>query len=61
MSFPKSVTIIEVGTRDGLQNEEHFVPTDQKIELIERLSETGLKRIEITSFVHPKAIPQLQD
>jgi hydroxymethylglutaryl-CoA lyase len=61
MSLPKSVTIIEVGPRDGLQNEEHFVPTDQKIELIERLSETGLKRIEITSFVHPKAIPQLQD
>jgi hydroxymethylglutaryl-CoA lyase len=61
MSFPKSVTIIEVGPRDGLQNEEHFVPTDQKVELIERLSETGLKRIEITSFVHPKAIPQLQD
>lgn len=61
MNLPKSVTIVEVGPRDGLQNETRFVPTDQKIELIERLSETGLKRIEITSFVHPKAIPQLQD
>jgi hydroxymethylglutaryl-CoA lyase len=61
MELPKSVTIVEVGPRDGLQNEGRFVPTDQKIELIERLSETGLKRIEITSFVHPKAIPQLQD
>jgi len=61
MNLPKSVTIVEVGPRDGLQNEAHFVPTDQKIELIRRLSETGLKRIEITSFVHPKAIPQLQD
>jgi hydroxymethylglutaryl-CoA lyase len=61
MDLPKSVTVVEVGPRDGLQNEAEFVPTDQKIELIERLSETGLKRIEITSFVHPKAIPQLQD
>jgi hydroxymethylglutaryl-CoA lyase len=61
MNLPKSVTIVEVGPRDGLQNEEKFFPTDQKIELIERLSETGLKRIEMTSFVHPKAIPQLQD
>lgn len=61
MNLPKSVTVVEVGPRDGLQNEGHFVPTEQKIALIERLSETGLKRIEITSFVHPKAIPQLQD
>jgi len=61
MNLPKRVTVVEVGPRDGLQNEAAFVPTDQKIELIERLSETGLKRIEITSFVHPKAIPQLQD
>jgi hydroxymethylglutaryl-CoA lyase len=61
MNLPKSVTIVEVGPRDGLQNEADFVPTDQKIELINRLSATGLRRIEITSFVHPKAIPQLQD
>ncbi len=61
MNLPTSVTIVEVGPRDGLQNETHFVPTEQKIELINRLSETGLRRIEITSFVHPKAIPQLQD
>jgi len=61
MNLPGSVTIVEVGPRDGLQNESGFVPTDAKIELIERLSETGLKRIEITSFVHPRAIPQLRD
>ncbi|MBI5605006.1 MAG: hydroxymethylglutaryl-CoA lyase [Deltaproteobacteria bacterium] len=61
MNLPSSVSIVEVGPRDGLQNEAEFVPTDQKIALIECLSETGLKRIEITSFVHPKAIPQLQD
>lgn len=61
MNLPKSVTIVEVGPRDGLQNEANFVPTEQKIELINRLSETGLRRIEITSFIHPKAIPKLQD
>ena len=61
MNLPKSVSIVEVGPRDGLQNEAGFVPTEQKIKLIELLSETGLERIEITSFVHPKAIPQLQD
>lgn len=61
MDLPKSVTIVEVGPRDGLQNEARFVPTEQKVELIERLSETGLRRIEMISFVHPKAIPQLQD
>lgn len=61
MNLPGSVTIVEVGPRDGLQNEPDFVPTEQKIELIERLAEAGLKRIEVTSFVHPKAIPQLQD
>lgn len=61
MNLPTSVMIVEVGPRDGLQNEAEFVPTEQKIELIERLAETGLKRIEITSFVHPKAIPQLKD
>jgi hydroxymethylglutaryl-CoA lyase len=61
MHLPNSVTIVEVGPRDGLQNEANFVSTEHKIELINRLSETGLRRIEIASFVHPKAIPQLQD
>lgn len=61
MSLPESVSIVEVGPRDGLQSEPEFVPTDEKIELIERLSETGLKRIEITSFVSPGTIPQLRD
>ena len=61
MNYPKSVTVVEVGPRDGLQSEPDFVPTDRKLELIERLSDTGLTRIEITSFVHPKAVPQLRD
>lgn len=61
MSFPSSVSILEVGPRDGLQNELEFVPTKKKIELINLLSETGLLNIEVTSFVSPKAIPQLAD
>ncbi len=51
----------EVGTRDGLQVEERFVETEQKIALVDALSEAGLVKIEVTSFVSPKAIPQLRD
>ena len=61
MSFPKSVKIVEVGPRDGLQNEAKTVPTDIKIEFINRLTETGLQVIEATSFVSPKWIPKLAD
>ncbi|MCB2190573.1 MAG: hydroxymethylglutaryl-CoA lyase [Deltaproteobacteria bacterium] len=57
---PQAV-IVEVGPRDGLQYESGFFPTEQKIELINRLSASGLKRIEVTSFVHPKIIPALRD
>src|SRR5690606_21160495 len=51
----------EVGPRDGLQNEPCFVPTAQKIELIDALSQTGVSKIEVTSFVSPRAIPALAD
>ena len=51
----------EVGTRDGLQVEERFVETDEKIALVNALSDAGLAKIEVTSFVSPKAIPQLRD
>jgi hydroxymethylglutaryl-CoA lyase len=51
----------EVGTRDGLQMESVFVPTEDKISLVNALSETGLAKIEVTSFVSPKAIPALRD
>lgn len=61
MQLPKCVTVVEVGPRDGLQNESVFVPTKRKVSLINQLSDTGLKRIEVTSFVHPKLIPQLSD
>ncbi|MBP3985135.1 hydroxymethylglutaryl-CoA lyase [Pseudoxanthomonas helianthi] len=55
------VRIVEVGPRDGLQNEKAMVATADKIELIDRLSQTGLRSIEATSFVSPKWIPQLAD
>ena len=55
------VRIVEVGPRDGLQNEKTLVPTPAKIELIDRLTATGLSTIEATSFVSPKWVPQLAD
>ncbi len=56
-----TITLIEVGPRDGLQNEPLWVPTALKIELINQLAVSGLQRIEVTSFVSAKAIPQLAD
>jgi hydroxymethylglutaryl-CoA lyase len=53
--------IYEVGTRDGLQNIKEFVPTDLKIEIIEKLLESGIKRIQLTSFVSAKVVPQMAD
>ena len=61
MTLPASVTIVEVGPRDGLQNEPGVVPTDVKIEFIDRLAATGLTVVEATSFVHPTWVPQLAD
>jgi hydroxymethylglutaryl-CoA lyase len=61
VSFPKFVKIVEVGPRDGLQNEAATVSTEVKINFIDQLSATGLKVIEVTSFVSPKWIPQLAD
>ena len=59
MKLPDRVTITEVGPRDGLQNEARILPLEQKVALIDRLSRTGLTRIEAASFVSPKAIPQM--
>ncbi|TYS00632.1 hydroxymethylglutaryl-CoA lyase [Rossellomorea vietnamensis] len=61
MDLPKKVTIIEVGPRDGLQNEKNFVPTDIKIQFIRALKDAGLKEMELTSFVSPKWVPQMKD
>jgi hydroxymethylglutaryl-CoA lyase len=61
MNLPNKVEIIEVGPRDGLQNEANFIPTEQKIALIHALNKTGIKRMEATSFVHPVYVPQMKD
>src|SRR5947209_4250149 len=59
--MPRSVRVVEVGPRDGLQNEKALVPTEEKIHFISMLAEAGLPVVEATSFVSPRAIPQLSD
>jgi hydroxymethylglutaryl-CoA lyase len=61
MSLPSHVQLIDVGPRDGLQNEKQAVPAAVKIELVHRLQDAGLKEIEVTSFVSPKWVPQMAD
>lgn len=61
LALPPTVRIVEVGPRDGLQNEQVIIPTEQKIHFITMLAEAGLPVVEATSFVSPRAIPQLSD
>src|SRR5260370_21746151 len=61
MKLPQRVTMVEVGPRDGLQNEKSPVPTEIKVGLIDRLTDAGLPAIEVTSFVSPKWVPQMAD
>jgi hydroxymethylglutaryl-CoA lyase len=61
MTLPTRVKVVEVGARDGLQNEPKLVPTEVKLGLIERLADAGLRFIEATAFVSPKRIPQMAD
>ena len=61
MEFPDKVTIHEVCPRDGFQPEKTWIPTETKIEIVDALSQTGVTEIQATSFVHPRAIPQLRD
>jgi len=61
MTYPPSVSITEVGPRDGLQSENQVLSTQEKIELITALSSAGLPSIQVTSFVHPRVVPQLAD
>jgi hydroxymethylglutaryl-CoA lyase len=61
VNLPDAVTIVEVGPRDGLQNEPGTVPTDVKVAFIDRLARTGLQVVEATSFVAPRWVPQLAD
>jgi hydroxymethylglutaryl-CoA lyase len=60
-ALPHTVRVVEVGPRDGLQNEKVLIPTEQKIQFIAMLAEAGLPVVEATSFVSPRAIPQLSD
>ena len=60
-ALPASVSIREVGPRDGFQNEPETIPTADKVELINALARTGLPRIEVTAFVRADVIPQLAD
>src|SRR6478609_1321364 len=59
--LPAKVSIVDVGPRDGLQNEKGEVPTAVKLELIERLADAGIRSVEATAFVSPKWIPQMAD
>lgn len=61
MNLPSEVIICEAAPRDGFQAEHEWIPTEKKIEIVRLLASTGVKSMEITSFVHPKAIPQLRD
>ncbi|MEQ8673011.1 MAG: hydroxymethylglutaryl-CoA lyase [Aggregatilineales bacterium] len=61
MSLPERVEIIEVGLRDGLQSEATIIPTEKKLDMILRLVDAGVKRLQVTSFVHPKYVPQMAD
>ncbi|APW39873.1 hydroxymethylglutaryl-CoA lyase [Rhodoferax koreense] len=60
-TLPSKVKLVDVGPRDGLQNEKQMVPAAVKIELVQRLQQAGLKEIEVTSFVSPKWVPQMAD
>lgn len=61
LQIPSKAVICEVAPRDGFQAEHDWIPTETKIEIVRKLADTGVKSMEITSFVHPKAIPQLKD
>ena len=61
MAMPAAVTIVEVGPRDGLQNEATLLDTATKVMLVERLVASGTRRIETASFVHPELVPQMAD
>ncbi len=61
LSLPPQVTLVDVGARDGLQNEKQNVDTAHKVELVHRLTAAGLREVEVTSFVSPKWVPQMSD
>ncbi|MBK9243412.1 MAG: hydroxymethylglutaryl-CoA lyase [Burkholderiales bacterium] len=60
-ALPSKVTLVDVGPRDGLQNEKQMIPAEVKVELVDRLTDAGFGNIEVTSFVSPKWVPQMAD
>ncbi|MEM7586280.1 MAG: hydroxymethylglutaryl-CoA lyase, partial [Acidobacteriota bacterium] len=61
MTLPQRIRIVEVGPRDGFQAESQLLPTELKVETINRLADAGIRDIEAVSFVHPRVIPQMAD
>lgn len=61
VEYPDGVDVVEMLPRDGFQRYDEFVPTEEKIEIVDRLSETGVTEIEVTSFTHPEMVPTLRD
>lgn len=61
LNLPERATVVEVGPRDGLQSLEKWIPTEQKVAMVDRLSEAGFHVIEVTGFAHPRVIPNLRD
>jgi hydroxymethylglutaryl-CoA lyase len=61
MGYPSHASIIDVGPRDGLQSEPNFVPTEEKVALVNGLIDAGIRHLEVTSFVSPRAVPQMRD
>ena len=61
MRLPSEVHVVDVGPRDGFQTEQAFIPTASKIRVIDQIAASGVRKIETTSFVHPKAVPQMAD
>ena len=61
VNLPPSIEIVEVGPRDGLQNETEILAVSTRIEFIKRLVDAGIRRMEAVSFVHPKRVPQMAD
>ncbi len=58
---PASIELVDVGPRDGLQNDDKILPTETKLALIRKIAAAGIRRIEVTSFVNPKRVPQMAD
>ncbi|MFN7976304.1 MAG: hypothetical protein U0166_28885 [Acidobacteriota bacterium] len=61
MALPKKITLCECWTRDGLQSIAKIIPTERKLEMLHRFKDAGIRKMEVTSFSHPKLLPQFAD